>query len=714
MSTVEAPRTTAFSPALRAEDEVGAHWLRQVAFRLRREVAWRWHQRRELGREAELSPASERLVDSLELVRHWEAKQRYFAEDSTARYLSERLAEPLERSFEPPRGSFGWVADELELDEVSTFALALGLVTAFDSASAPIVAACLNDPGRTQPNLELAQRLWDQPEEALRLSDPFHLLWRLGLLEQPAAGHGAPRLGWETPLVVPPLVASRLLFPLDRPTPVLPELVSVAPSLVEPEDVELALARLEAERGEGLRIVPVLGRPGADYRDAVVAVAAAAGLGVRRLLGEPDRLEDPVALRALFALAWLIGDALFLDSGSLPPDRERGRFHAALGAAREVPVTLFCAMRDRSEIAGFPSALVLPALVLPPMSYDRRAAWWHASLESGGPTLDAAISECARRFRYEQQTIAAVAEGLNRLGRAPTRGELLAACRAEIQVECGNLAQRVEPRFEDDELVLPPDRRLQLEEIHKAMSSLTEVHYEWGTARAWNEGGISVLFAGPPGTGKTMAAEVLARRLDMPMFRIDLSQVVDKYIGVTEKNLKRLFDAADVSDLVLFFDEADALFGRRTEVRDAHDRYANLEISYLLERMERFKGLAILATNRRKDLDEAFLRRLRFIVEFPLPDIEQREEIWRKVIPPRVDASDLDLAFLARQFPLAGGHIRSIVFNACLQSAGRGAEQVLTMERVIVAVKREYDKLKRSVSLEQFGPYAPLVEGIGE
>src|SRR5207302_569316 len=147
---------------------------------------------------------------------------------------------------------------------------------------------------------------------------------------------------------------------------------------------------------------------------------------------------------------------------SLPSDSERGRFHAALDAAREVPITLFCAMHDRSEIAGLPSALVLPALVLPALSYERRAAWWHASLERGGPSLDEAISECARRFRYEQQTIAAVAEGLNRLGRAPTRDELLAACRAEIQVECGDLAERVDPRFEDEELVLPPDRRLQL------------------------------------------------------------------------------------------------------------------------------------------------------------------------------------------------------------------------------------------------------------
>jgi SpoVK/Ycf46/Vps4 family AAA+-type ATPase len=242
------------------------------------------------------------------------------------------------------------------------------------------------------------------------------------------------------------------------------------------------------------------------------------------------------------------------------------------------------------------------------------------------------------------------------------------------------------------------------------------VHYVWGTAKAWNESGISVLFAGPPGTGKTMAAEILALKLQLPMYRIDLSQVVNKYIGETEKNLKRLFDAADISDMILFFDEADALFGKRSEVKDAHDRYANLEISYLLERVERFKGLAILATNRQKDLDEAFLRRLRYTIEFPLPDEAERRRIWQQVIPAGADSSALDLNFLARQFQLAGGHIRSIVFNACLQAAGtrdpadEGPARRLTMTDVLVAVKREYEKMNRTLSLEQFGRYAPVIQ----
>jgi SpoVK/Ycf46/Vps4 family AAA+-type ATPase len=235
------------------------------------------------------------------------------------------------------------------------------------------------------------------------------------------------------------------------------------------------------------------------------------------------------------------------------------------------------------------------------------------------------------------------------------------------------------------------------------------VHHDWGTARAWNEGGLAALFAGPPGTGKTLAAEAIAAELDLPLYRIDLSQVVNKYIGETEKNLRRLFDAADSADVILFFDEADALFGKRTEVKDAHDRYANLEISYLLERMERFKGLAILATNRKKDLDEAFLRRLRFVVEFPLPGAAERLRIWRSVVPAGVDASSVDFEFLAQRFALAGGHIRGIVFQACLQSAAEGAPRRLDMPAVVRAVQREYDKLDRANSLDQFGPYAPLV-----
>ena len=243
------------------------------------------------------------------------------------------------------------------------------------------------------------------------------------------------------------------------------------------------------------------------------------------------------------------------------------------------------------------------------------------------------------------------------------------------------------------------------------MQSLTWVHYRWGTARAWNEAGLSVLFCGPSGTGKTMAAEAIADELQLPMFRIDLSQVVNKYIGETEKNLKKVFDAAEESDCVIFFDEADALFGKRTSVKDAHDRFANIEISYLLERMERLKGIAILATNRRKDLDEAFLRRLRYLVEFPLPGENERKRLWHYVFPSGVDISALDIDYLARTFSLAGGHIRSIAFNACLQSE-YGSEPRVEMPQVLAAAKRELDKLNRPNSPESFGKYEKQVKSL--
>jgi hypothetical protein len=366
-------------------------------------------------------------------------------------------------------------------------------------------------------------------------------------------------------------------------------------------------------------------------------------------------------------------------------------------------MTLFVGMHDRAALRSLGAAS--PAIVVPPLSYAERLACWREALP--WPSAAALPTELARRFRYERTAIARVGAELLALGREPTLEETLATARGDLDL--GTLAQAVVPRFRLDELMLPAAQAAQIEELTVAMTNLTRVHYEWGTARAWNEGGLACLFAGPPGTGKTMAAEAIAEKLSLPLYRIDLSQVVNKYIGETEKNLRRLFDAADSADLILFFDEADALFGKRTEVKDAHDRYANLEISYLLERMERFKGLAILATNRKKDLDEAFLRRLRFVVEFPLPGVAERLRIWRSVIPDGVDASEVDFPFLAQRFALAGGHIRGIVFQACLQSAAEGAPRRLSMPAVVRAVRREYEKLDRANSLDQFGPYAELI-----
>jgi hypothetical protein len=699
MSTAE---PAVFTPGLAGEDALANHWLRQATLRLRREVCWRRREREAFG-------PGDRLADALCALPHQGERLAFFAADPTARWLGEQLKTPAPAAdTPPPRGGFGWMVRELGLDDVSAFALALAVAPVFDAAAGPVIAACLADASRTHPTLGLAQKLWDAPGEVLRLADPAHPLWRHGLLQM----SGTPGAGieWDAPLATPPLVAGQLLAPGGPLPGALEPLAAPAEGAAAAPDARVVADRLRSRGARGLRIVPVLGRPGAARGEAVAAAAALAGRQACRLAVDAELRDSPAWLRSIASLAWLRGVDLFLDEYAATACCGDAQAHgpSRLGALRSVPATLFVAVDDAKQVAALPRDLLLPTLAVPALTYPQRVDCWMEALAARAAGLDGAVAECARRFRYEAETIRGAARGLCARPGPLAAADLAAACRAEVPLDVGELARRVEPRFTAGELVLPREQTEQFEEIHRAMRALAEVHHSWGTARAWNEGGISVLFAGPPGTGKTMAAEVLAARLDVPMFRIDLSQVVDKYIGETEKNLKRLFDLADVADTLLFFDEADALFGKRTEVRDAHDRYANLEISYLLERMERFKGLAILASNRRKDLDEAFLRRLRYVVEFPLPDVARRRALWRQSIPPSVDASAVDFDFLARQFPLAGGHIRSAVFNACLQSAGNGRR--LAMEPVLIAVRRELEKLGRGVSAEQFGRYAPLVE----
>jgi hypothetical protein len=703
-SVAEQKEFVTFTPDLRAADARANYWMRQVTIRLRREVAWCWHERglQQPADFAMLPPYADKLSTILDLSRFYGEKQDFFLTDQTARYLTDQLNQ--ERSFvsdeAPARGSFGWVVNELELPEVASFILALALSAAFDANMGSVIACCLNDQNKLLPTLALAQKLWDEPEEVLSIADPAHPLFRYGLIR-------FSETSWNAPITVPSLVALQLLFPN---TPFPHGLESFAGTASEFSDTaHLSTLRLRSTAANSLRVVPVIGA--GTPLETVAQIAELNKKELVRFTGDAAAAEDVDYLNALATVCWLKDAYLYLDkepSACAHNDKHKG--HHALPSS-SIPATLFIALKERNLLSSLPQDLLLPAVVLPPVSYHERLECWRERLGEHSAALEPDIAECARRFRFEQQTIRAICDELKELQSAITAKDLVAACRAELDTDIGELATRITPRFNNEELILPHKQSLLFDEILKAMQSLTEVHYGWGTGKVWNESGISVLFAGPPGTGKTMGAEILAIKLDLPMYRIDLSQVVNKYIGETEKNLKRVFDVADVSDMILFFDEADSLFGRRTEVSDAHDRYANLEISYLLERMERFKGLAILATNRKKDLDEAFLRRLRYIVDFPLPDAEERKKIWRQVVPEHADSSQLEFEFLAEQFPLSGGNIRSIVFNACLQCAD-GSKNQLRMKEVIVAVKREFDKMNRSLSLEQYGAYASLVEGL--
>jgi AAA+ superfamily predicted ATPase len=470
-----------------------------------------------------------------------------------------------------------------------------------------------------------------------------------------------------------------------------------------PPNAERFRSRLAVQSPEAMQVVPLIAPKDAECDGWVSAFSAEGGAVRVSAALEPQ----PRLVSALAALCWLRGvDALLPTEWFVRHDHH----HAGESWFRPVlaaPVRWFAPVSELSACHTIPAFALMPSFDVPPLGFDERVALLRHGLGEKANGLESAIAECARRFRFQARALVRVIRALGHQDTLDAE-KIIAVCRQEVVTETGQLAQRVQPRFNIDELVLPPVQARQIDEIRRAMNVLTEVHYGWGTARAWNEGGLAVLFSGPPGTGKTMAAEAMSRALDIPMYRIDLSQVVNKYIGETEKNLRRIFDAAEISDCILFFDEADALFGKRTEVKDAHDRFANIEISYLLERMERFKGMAILATNRKKDLDEAFMRRLRYLVDFPLPGVPERERIWRQVFPKGVDVSELDFHYLARQFAISGGHIRSIAFNACLQSAGAGHQRV-TMPTTLFAIKRELDKLNRPTHEDLFGMYAPMV-----
>jgi SpoVK/Ycf46/Vps4 family AAA+-type ATPase len=341
-----------------------------------------------------------------------------------------------------------------------------------------------------------------------------------------------------------------------------------------------------------------------------------------------------------------------------------------------------------------------------PASAEQREVW-RTALGPAGTVVDGTVDQLVAQFDLDVRSVrAAAAEALAGLdGGASSAAEISKrvwqACRTATRPRMEDLAQRIDPAASWADLVLP-DRQIEtLREIVTHVRWRAIVYESWGFAAKSSRGlGIAALFCGPTGTGKTMAAEVLAGELGLDLYRTDLSSVVSKYIGETEKNLRRLFDAAEGTGAILLFDEADAVFGRRTEVKDSHDRYANIEVSYLLQRMEAYRGLAILTTNLRDAIDVAFLRRIRFVVQFPFPDLDQRREIWRRVFPAATPVEGLDVDRLA-VLGLAGGSIHNIGLNAAFLAADAG--QTVQMEHIQRAVRSEYAKLEQPLSELELG-----------
>jgi hypothetical protein len=368
---------------------------------------------------------------------------------------------------------------------------------------------------------------------------------------------------------------------------------------------------------------------------------------------------------------------------------------AARQLAERLPGTLIIASRDPVHLSG----PVERYEVNKPDPASQRQIW-EVALGPAAGQVNGVLDQLAEQFRLSAEFIVSIGTSV----RAQDDGanaerfgaKLWSACRSVSRPALEDLAERIPPQVGWDDLVLPEMQKETLRQLAAQSRHRMKVYETWGFSAKGRRGlGLSALFSGPSGTGKTLAAEVLASELRLDLYRIDLSSVVSKYIGETEKNLKRVFDAAETGGVILLFDEADALFGKRSEVKDSHDRYANIEVGYLLQRMESFQGLAILTTNFRSSLDKAFSRRLRFMIDFPFPDALQREAIWSRVFPAATPTRDLQPTRLAK-LNMAGGNIRNIALNAAFLAAQTG--EPVEMTHVLRATRMEAAKIDRPLS----------------
>jgi len=501
---------------------------------------------------------------------------------------------------------------------------------------------------------------------------------------------------------VPDRVAAHLLGG-DRPEPAVAPLLR--PSLSPPEgSLPTALAAVLAG---GVDLVYLRERPGASAPAVAEAALTAAGLGALTIdLDHLNSAED------LSVVARIVGREALLTSAGVVAGPVEALLDRAPGSVRAfagLPGPVLLHGRAAWDPA-WSRSVPLVVDTLTGSSAERRDQWQsHLGVDAPDSLEDADVT--TQFLLSAEQVVRAVAAArlqARLAGEDINVGHLRAGARAQNGAGLERLARRIQPDVDWEDLVLAPPTAEALRELAGRARRRDMVLDSWGMRPGGGRGrGITVLFAGDSGTGKTMSAEVVAHDLGLDLYAVNLATVVDKYVGETEKNLERIFTEADGVNAVLLFDEADALFGKRSEVRDANDRYANIEVAYLLQRMETFDGLAILATNLRANVDDAFARRLDMVVDFPTPDVELRRALWDRCLSPGVPrADDIDLDFCARAFELSGGNIRSIAITAAYLAADSG--QPVTMADLIRGVHREYRKLGRLVVASEFGEYHQL------
>jgi hypothetical protein len=606
-------------------------------------------------------------------------------------------ATPAEPTEEAPSGApppaLIILAQRLGLSVFERNILLLCAAVEFDASISALCAQAQSDPARPYPTFALAMTIFpDSSWDALSPERPLRR-WRLIEITQPGA----------TPLTVAALRADERIVNYLKGIAYLDDRLLSIVSPVDPTDdipvSQTAVAQTIAKQlGAVSRTntppppsVQLLGSDSASKQ--VVAALVCRDLGYRLYRLDWSTLPTTPADIESLARLWqrestLLRVALLLDTEGSDPGHATAvdQFLSRLNAVVFVATRNLWPRLTRTPIT---------ADVAKPTSAEQRACW----AKVVGENAAAAPDVLAAQFNLNVATIRELAqrEVTNPAESSATlKDRLWDACRAVTRPRLDALAQRLTPRAGWADIVLPPTELALLHRIADQVAARGIVYGDWGFARRLSRGlGINVLLSGASGTGKTMAAEVLANHLRLDLFRIDLSAVVSKYIGETEANLRRLFDAAEDGGAILFFDEADALFGKRTEVKDSHDRYANIEINYLLQRMEAYSGIAILATNMKSALDPAFLRRLRIVVDLPYPGPAERKAMWQRAFPVETKTEGLDFDRLAK-INVTGGHIAVIALNAAFEAAHIGTP--VTMPLVLNAARIEFRKLGRPIN----------------
>jgi hypothetical protein len=577
-----------------------------------------------------------------------------------------------------------------------------------DTTVADLCCRAQDNPNRPYPTFALALALFDDPAwEALSAERPLRY-WRLLEINQPGA----------TPLTVSALRADERIVSYlkglnaldDRLTPLL------VPFDVDDDEQSLPPSQQTAldSLADNFRLAHRSGRSsliqllGADpISKQWIARCALSRLGLQPLRIPAEALPSQVAELESLVRLWqresrLLPIALYLDAYET---RETQQAEGQSSFGRFLQRLNRPAILDSREVRTELGADSVSLDIDKPTPAEQRLAWEDALGNWSGDSA----TRLAAQFNLDVPTIRQIAGSVladHQSDDSSLHERLWEACLEKTRPRLDKLAERIEPKARWEDLILPNEAMTLLHEITAQVGQRSTVYDAWGFRQRMNRGlGIGAPFAGESGCGKTMAAEVIANALRLNLYRIDLSAVVSKYIGETEKNLRRLFDAAEKGGAILFFDEADALFGKRSEVKDSHDRYANIEINYLLQRMEAYRGLAILATNMRSALDQAFLRRLRFIVNFPFPGTAERKRIWERVFPQETPTEGLDYDRLAR-LNLTGGSIHNIALNAAFLAADAGTP--VTLRLVLEAARSEFRKLERSVNEADFRLLEPV------